>query len=110
MELDQRNLQFLFNVISFTGIASFAPICYLLKRDNQGYGAQRNPPPELDRHCLNLPPSLPPAVSVPEPETPIQKEPEVSTDIRQYVMHRAHSWVAPSASQWNGRLDGDSSK
>jgi hypothetical protein len=105
MELDQRNLQFLFNVIAITGITSLAAICYFLKRENQELLNKSNPLPdgywhdpellrELDRHDVNLQASLPPAVSVPKPDTPIQKEPEVQPeigmDIRQYMTRRVH--------------------
>src|SRR5580698_5698250 len=98
MELDQRNLQFLFNVISITGITSLATICYLLKRDNQELMTKRNRPRELDRRDLESPPASPsPAVPEPQPGTLVQKEaaqPETAIDIRQFVAHRAHGWIA----------------
>ncbi len=111
MKLDQHNLQFLINVISITGITSLAAICYLLKRDNQELMTRRTPLREPDRRDLESPSaSSSPAVSAPEPDTQVQKEaaqPETVIDIRQYVAHRAHGWIAPSESQWNRRLDFD---
>ncbi len=98
VDLDQRNLQFLFNVISITGITSFAPICYLLKRDNRELMTKRNPPRELDERAL-MSPSPSPIQREPAPQ------PELSLDIREFVRDRAHGWVAPSPSQWNRAPD-----
>jgi hypothetical protein len=96
MELDQRNLQFFINVIAIAGIASFAPIFYLLKWDKQQPMKKR-----LSSHA-----------SDPRPNAVVRREPvlqrelsapaQMKIDIRQYVAHRSHTWVAPTAEQWNG--------
>jgi hypothetical protein len=109
MELDQQHLQFLFTVIAITAITSLAAICYLLRRDNQRLLTKFNPQPEVERNELkNL--SVPSqAAAAQKPDALVPSEPEAKpgkgTDIREFVTHRAHTWVAPSASQWNRRLD-----
>jgi hypothetical protein len=109
MELDQQRLQFLFTVIAITAITSLASICYLLRRDKQKLLTKFNPQPEVERSELKNLAAAPQAAPAPQPHALGQSAPEaqpgMGMDIRQYVTQRAHSWIAPSASQWKRRRD-----
>ena len=112
MELDQQHLQFLFAVMAITAITSLAAICCILRRDKQELLTKINPQREPDRRELdNLAAPQPQAVSVPKLDALVQSEPEaqpgMGMDIRQFVTDRAHSWIAPSASQWKRRAGRD---
>jgi hypothetical protein len=118
MELNQPELQFMFNVIAITAIASLALICILLKRDKNKLTSELNSRRIQDRNqpsvgTLEQGPNREPNVSTLE-EGP-NREPSVSTleqgpnrepscpvapdaleimrqDIRQYVARRVQGW------------------
>jgi len=82
MELNQPELQFMFNVIAITAIASLALICILLKRDKNKLTSELNSRRIQDRNqpsvgTLEQGPNREPSVSTLE-QGP-NREPSVST-------------------------------
>jgi len=92
MEFNQPQLQLIFNVIAITAITSLAVMCALLKRDKDKLATEINLRRNRSLHSSKTPAAPPqptPGVSVPS---------GAQQDIRQFVAHRAQSWMAPSLS------------
>jgi hypothetical protein len=85
MELNQLQLQFMFNVIAITAIASLALTCILLKRDMNKLISQLDLRRIQNRNRPSVSTTLAPdALAIME------------QDIRQFVACRVQSWnVAP---------------
>jgi hypothetical protein len=90
MELNQPQVQLIFNVIAITAITSLAVMCALLKRDKDNLAAEIN---RRSHGSLNQ--SEAPA-ALPQPTPRVSVPPSTQQDIRQFVAHRAQVWMAPS--------------
>jgi hypothetical protein len=77
----------IFNVVTITGVASVALICYLRKRDNQKLAAELNLRQTRDRlHSDIVTVRTAPSASMPEQSAMHQ-------DIRAYVARRVQDWT-----------------
>jgi hypothetical protein len=83
MELNQLQLQFMFNVIAITATASLALTCILLKRDMNKLVSQLDLRRIQNRHRPGVSTTVAPdALAI------------MQQDIRQYVARRVQSWNA----------------
>jgi hypothetical protein len=105
--MEPNQLQLVLNVVTITGVTSFAGYCYLLRKENRKLAAERRPDSESERrdNHQSVPAVIEPATF---PVTAIDED--IRQDIRNFAAGRRSGWVENLASSITTRKQEDSGR